>query len=64
MEFIVALALVATFVLGIGAGVNSTTPTVREETIIFCNQKPAECKKEFEYYQLKKEVETMKEKQK
>jgi len=64
MEFIVAFALVLSFFLGIGAGVNNTTPEVREETVIFCNQKPAECKKEFEYYQLKKEVETMKENQK
>ena len=28
------------------------------------NQKPQECKKEFDFYQLKKEVETMKENQK
>ena len=65
MEFIVAFAIVlATLVLGISVGVSNTTPVVREEVINFCNQKPAECKKEFEYYQLKKEVETMKENQK
>jgi hypothetical protein len=33
----------------------------REEAIIFCNQKPQKCKKEFNYYQLKKEVESKKE---
>lgn len=64
MEIIFALALVATFVLGIGVGASNTTPEVREETVIFCNQKQQECKKEFEYYQLKKKVETMKENQK
>ena len=64
MEFVIALTFVATFVLGIGVGITNTTPIDREEAIIFCNQKPQECKKEFEYYQLKKEVETMKEIQK
>jgi hypothetical protein len=64
MEFIVAFALVLSFCLVIRYGVSNTTPVVREETVIFCNQKPQECKKEFEYYQLKKEVETMKENQK
>ena len=64
MEIIVAVGIVMTFVLGFIAGGDSRTPIVREEAIIFCNQKPQECKKEFEYYQLKKEVETMKENQK
>ena len=64
MEFFFILAFIATLFGGFIAGTNTATFTVREETIIFCNQKKAECAKEFQFYQLKKEVETVKENQK
>ena len=64
MEYLLFLAIGFTFIGGVMVGTNTATPIVRQETIYLCVQKPAECKKEFDYYQLKKEVETMKEKQK
>lgn len=60
MEGLLILALGFTFIGGVIVGTNA----VREEIIYRCVQKPAECKKEFDFYQLKKEVETMKENQK
>jgi hypothetical protein len=64
MEGLLILALGFTFIGGVIVGTNTATTIVRQETIYRCVQKPQECKKEFEYYQLKKEVETMKENQK
>lgn len=64
MEGLLIIALGFTFIGGVIVGTNTANTIVREETIYRCVQKPQECKKEFEYYQLKKEVETMKENQK
>lgn len=60
-ETSVKLADGSTKKIGVIVGTNTANTIVREETIYRCVQKPQECKKEFEYYQLKKEVETMKE---
>lgn len=64
MEGLLIIAIGFTFIGGVMFGTNTATSIIREETIIFCNQKPQECAKEFQYYQLKKEVQTMKENQK
>ena len=59
MEFIVSLALVATFFLGIGYGMGSTfskddyIPQGRNEGIIFCSENPDQCKIEYTYLKLK-----------
>ena len=61
MEFIaVILTIIITFVCSYGeyrSGFTNAKASTREEIIIFCNQMPQECKKEFEYYRLKAEVE-------
>jgi hypothetical protein len=64
MEFVVLIFMLllsaVSFTYGLGKGTDTATQETREKTVIFCNQKPQECKKEFELYQLKKEVETFK----
>lgn len=61
MELIaVILTIVITFVCSYGeyrSGFTNAKASIREEIIIFCNQMPQECKREFEYYRLKAEVE-------
>lgn len=58
MELIaLLLSIVITFVCSYGFGFTDAKASTREATIIFCNQNPQECKKEFEYYRLKAEVE-------
>ena len=64
MEGLLIIAIAFTFIGGVMVGTNTATPNVRQETIYLCVQKPAECKKEYDFYQLKKEVESMKENQK
>ena len=59
MEGLLIIALVFTFIGGAAVGANTATTIVREKTIYRCVQKPQECKKEFEYYQLKKEFEKL-----
>ena len=64
MGYLLFLAFCFTLMGGIMVGTNTTTSVVREKTIQWCVKKPQECKKEYDFYQLKKEVETMKENQK
>lgn len=64
MGYLIFLAFCFTFMGGIMVGTNTATTIVRQETIYRCIQKPKECKKEFDFYQLKKEVQAMRENQK
>lgn len=57
MELIaLLLSIVITFVCSYGFGFTDAKASTREATVIFCNQVPQDCKKEFEYYQLKAEI--------
>ena len=54
------LTVIITFVCSYAMydnGFKDAKASTRETTIIFCNQNTQECKKEFEYYRLKAEVE-------
>ena len=61
---VVCFALIMLFSGGVMVGRNLQKPDTRQETIYLCVQKPKECKKEYDFYQLEKEVETMKRNQK
>jgi hypothetical protein len=49
---------------GIATGIVTTSavrPIERETTVKFCIEKPAECKKEYDFYQMRTEFEASKE---
>jgi len=61
MDFILAIMFVLNFGVGIFIGVSIIQPEVRESTVKFCIEKPAECKKEFDFYQMREEFNASKE---
>jgi len=61
MDFILAIVFVFTFGLGIVTGFSMIEPEVRETTVKFCIEKPVECKKEFDFYQMREEFNASKE---
>ncbi|MCJ7722398.1 hypothetical protein MUO98_08365 [Candidatus Bathyarchaeota archaeon] len=61
--FLLVLVLIAypvTLICNYNFGYQDASLKTREQIVIFCNQKPEECKKEFENYQLKETVENFK----
>jgi hypothetical protein len=55
MDFILAIVFILNFGIGAVVGVSTIQPEVRESTVKFCIEKPAECKKEFDFYQAREE---------
>jgi hypothetical protein len=55
MDFILAIVFILNFGVGIVTGVSIIRPIERETTVKFCIEKPAECKKEFDFYQARDE---------
>jgi hypothetical protein len=47
------------FFMGSRDGFDKAEVFIREETVIFCNQNPKECKEEFEFYQKRDEINKM-----
>ena len=62
MEIIVVILLLMGIVGGFSAGVSTQTPIARETTVKFCIEKPAECKKEFDFYKAREEFNASREK--
>jgi hypothetical protein len=58
--FLLFLYLLGLF-LGFVAGDSTSRPIERESTVKFCIEKPAECKKEFDFYQMRTEFNASKE---
>lgn len=61
MDFILAILFILNFVVGAVIGASIIQPEVRESTVKFCIEKPAECKKEFDFYQMREEFNSSKE---
>jgi hypothetical protein len=61
MDFILAIVFILNFGIGAVIGVSIIQPEVRESTVKFCIEKPAECKKEYDFYQMRTEFEASKE---
>jgi hypothetical protein len=57
--FLYLLALFLGFVFV--AGDSNSRPIKRESTVKFCIEKPVECKKEFDFYQMREEFNSSKE---
>ncbi len=55
MEIFLAVFYFVTLLLGITGGASIVRPEVRETTVKFCIEKPAECKKEFDFYKAREE---------
>ncbi len=64
MDFILAIVFISTFGLGVVIGGSTIHPEARETTVKFCIEKPAECKKEYDFYQMRTEFNASKEKTK
>jgi hypothetical protein len=62
MDFILAIVFILNFGIGAVIGVSIIQPEVRESTVKFCIEKPAECKKEFDFYQMREEFNASREK--
>jgi hypothetical protein len=62
MDFILAIVFILNFGFGIVIGASITQPEARETTVKFCIEKPAECKKEYDFYQMRTEFNASKEK--
>jgi len=61
-SFFVLFLIFFTFCMGSIAGFSTARPQERETTVKFCIEKPAECKKEYDFYQMRTEFEASKEK--
>ena len=55
MDFILAILFILNFGVGAVIGASIIYPEVRESTVKFCIEKPAECKKEFDFYKAREE---------
>jgi hypothetical protein len=64
MEFFIPIAMIIVFVLGAATGVSTASPGLRETTVKFCIEKPTECKKDYDFYQMREEFEASREKTK
>jgi hypothetical protein len=64
MEFIIAIALTASLfgaaLIGFNSGIYAKVET-RETTINYCIEKPAECKKEYDFNKTKVEIQKIQE---
>jgi hypothetical protein len=61
MAFLMLFCYFVALILGFVGGANTITPSVRESTVKFCIEKLAECKKEFDFYQMRTEFNASKE---
>jgi hypothetical protein len=55
MDFILAILFILNFGVGSFTGASIIQPIERETTVKFCIENPAECKKEFDFYQMREE---------
>ena len=62
MGFPLLFLYLAALFLGFVAGDSASRPIERESTVKFCIEKPAECKKEFDFYQAREEFNASREK--
>ena len=60
-EIFLALVLILVGFASCVAGIDINSPIVREDTIKFCIEKPADCKKEYDFNKTKVEIEKLRE---